>query len=58
MCDLGSQDGHAKVFPQIKMNWFTKQKQTRRHRKQTYGYKGKRYGYTRSLGLADANYYT
>jgi len=42
----------------IQMNEFTKQKQTHKHRKQTYGYqRGRRKGYIRSLGLADANYY-
>ena len=40
----------------IQMNLFTKQKQTHRHRKQTYGYqRGK--GRGGSLVLADTNYY-
>ena len=42
----------------IQMNLFTKQKQTHRHRKQTYGYQGERWGgWIKSLGLADTNYY-
>ena len=40
------------------MNLFTKQKQTHRHRKQTYVTKGERGGYIRSMGLADTNYST
>ena len=43
------------------MNLYTKQKQTHRHRKQTNGYQmgqGGGEGQTRSLGLADTNYYT
>ena len=38
----------------------TKQKQTRRHRKQTYGYQrgeGGEKGQNRSMGLTDTNYY-
>ena len=41
-------------------NLFMKQKQTHRHRKQTYGYQaggGMEEGWIGSLGLADANYY-
>ena len=43
------------------MNLFTKQKQTHRCRKQTYGYqrgKGGKEGQISSMGLTDTNYYT
>ena len=41
-----------------KMNLFTKQKQTHRHRKQTYGYqRGEGWGQIRSLGLIYTHYY-
>ena len=47
-----------------KMNLFTKQKQTHRHREQTLetcgcqgGWGGVGEGWIESLGLADANYY-
>jgi len=42
------------------MNLFTKQKQTHRHREQTYGCQGggEGVGWTGSLGLVDANYDT
>ena len=42
------------------MNLSTKQKQTHRHREQTYGCQGGEgvvEGWIGSLGLADANYY-
>ena len=42
------------------INLFMKEKQTHRHRKQTYGYqngKGVWKGQNRSLGLADTHYY-
>ena len=45
----------------IQMNLFTKQKQTHRCRKQTYGYqrgKGGKEGQISSMGLTDTNYYT
>ena len=44
----------------VQMNLYTKQKQTHRHRKQTYGCQkggGMGKGWIGSLGLADANYY-
>ena len=43
----------------IQMNLFTKQKQTHRHRKQTYGYQsGKRgEGYIWNFRLTDTDYY-
>ena len=43
----------------IQMNLFTKEKQSQRHRKQTYGYqKGKEWeGYIRNLGLTETHYY-
>ena len=46
----------------IEMNLFTKEKQTKKHRKQMYGYQrgmwgGAGEGWIRSLGLADTNYY-
>ena len=34
----------SEIKKMIQMNLFTKQKQTHRHRKQTYGYKGERVG--------------
>ena len=43
------------------MNLYTKQKQTYRHRKQTYGYqRGERSGegQIRSMGLTGTKYYT
>ena len=46
----------------IQMNLLTKQKQTQRHRKQTYGYPQRTEvvaeGQIRSMGLTDTNYYT
>ena len=43
------------------MDLSTKQKQTHRHREQTYGCQGRagggRNGMTESLGLVDVNYY-
>ena len=43
----------------IQMNLFMKQKQTHKHRKQTYGYQSGRSGEKeiRSLRLADTQYY-
>ena len=44
----------------IQMNLFTKQKQTHRHRKQTYGYQRGWQGRgekNKSLGLMDTHYY-
>ena len=42
----------------IQMNLFTKEKQTHRHRKQTYGYQmGKVAGRDKSLGLTYTHYY-
>ena len=43
------------------MNLCTKQKETHRHRKNTYGYqreKGGEEGQIASMGLTDTNYYT
>ena len=43
------------------MNLYTKQNQTHRHRKQTYGYQRgeeRRKGQIRSMELTDTNYYT
>ena len=41
------------------MDVYTKQKQTHRARKQTYGYhKGKEWGQIEGMGLTDTNYYT
>ena len=43
------------------MNLYSKQKQTHRHRKQTYGYqwgKGREQGKIRGMGLTDMNYYS
>ena len=45
----------------LQINLYTKQKQTHRHRKQTYGYlreEGRRERQIRSMGLTDTNYYT
>ena len=45
----------------IQMNVYKKQKQTHRHRKQTYGCqggKGEWEGQIRSMELTDTNYYT
>ena len=45
----------------IQMNLYTKEKQTHRHRKQTYGYQkgeGGREGQNRGMRLTDTNYYT
>ena len=42
------------------MNLYTNQKQTHRHRKQTYAYQrgeGGKEGQFRSMGLRDTNYY-
>ena len=39
------------------MNLSTKQKQTHKHREQICGCQGWGEGWSRSLGLADANYY-
>ena len=41
------------------MDVYTKQKQTHRPRKQTYGYdRGKEEGQIGGMGLTDINYYT
>ena len=43
------------------MNLYSKEKQTHRHRKQTYGYLRGEEGMEeqmRSMGLTDTNYYT
>ena len=43
------------------MHLYAKQKQTQRHRKQTYGYQNGeegREGQIRSIELTDTNYYT
>ena len=43
------------------MNLYAKEKQTHRHRKQTYGYQtgeGGREGQIRNMELTDTNYYT
>ena len=40
------------------MNLYAKEKQTHRHRKQTYGYQRGRGGVIMSMGLTDTNYYT
>ena len=44
----------------IQMNLFTKQKQTHRHRQQTYGYQRRKVGweegYSEGLGLTDTHY--
>ena len=48
------------IYNMTQMNLSVKQKQTRRHREQTYGRQGGggvREGCTGSLGLVDANYY-
>ena len=40
------------------MNVYAKQKQTHRHRKQTWGYqRGKAGGQIKDMGLIDTNYY-
>ena len=42
------------------MNLFTKQKQTHRHSKQTYGYQrgeGREEGQIRGMGLTETKYY-
>ena len=40
------------------MNLFTKQKQTQRHRKQTYGYQRRKGGERDKLGMWDYQIYT